>query len=332
MNFSIIIPTFNREKHLLNCLNSILNQNKLPTEVIVINNAKHDKAKDTFDFVKSRFDEKKIEIFYFNNEENSGAIARNLGVEKAKGDLIAFLDDDVVLDKNYYYEIEKVFINNDKALGVQGFDSGLNKSEQKINENIFNRWIYNFEKAFMISSFFERERSRVLPSLCVTIPYPNFNTLIQSEWISTCAGVFSKKVFMKFRFDSQLKKYSWNEYLDFSYRIFLENPKSLFVSPFARYQDADTNQGRLQPKELIYMSEVYDIYIFLKIFDLTFKNIFIYFWSKSGRLIYNIIRIIVRKPKEILLIFQYISALLFVLFNIKKIKKGNLNFFNKTLS
>ena len=332
MEFSIVIPTYNREKHLLNCLNSVLNQNKLPIEVIIINNAKHNKAKDIFNYIKSKFVEKKIEIFYFNNDENSGAVARNLGADKARGDLIAFLDDDVVLDKNYYYEIEKVFMSNDEALGVQGLDSGTFKSETKIKDNTFYRSIYSFEKVFMVSSFFEKERSRVLPSLCVTSPYPNFNTIIQSEWISTCAGVFSKEVFKKFRFDSQFKKYSWNEYLDFSYQIFLENPNSLFVSPFARYQDVETNQGRLQPKELIYMSEVYDAYIFLKIFDLTIKNLFIYFWSKLGRLIYNIVRIIIRKPKEILLVFQYIYAPLFVLFNIKKIKKGNLDFFNKTLS
>ena len=171
----------------------------------------------------------------------------------------------------------------------------------------------------------------MLPSLCVTNPYPNFSTIIQSEWISTCAGVFSKKVFEKFRFDSQLKKYSWNEYLDF-FIVFFLKIQSLYFSPFARYRDVVTNQGRLQPKELIYMSEVYDAYIFLKIFDLTFKNIFIYFWSKLGRLIYNFTRIIIRKPKEMILIFQYIYAPLFVLLNIKKIKKGNLDFFNKTLS
>ena len=96
---------------------------------------------------------KKIEIFYFNNDENSGAVARNLGAAKAKGDLIAFLDDDVILDKNYYYEIEKVFMSNDKALGVQGLDSGTFKSERKIKDNIFNRCIYCFEKVFMVASF-----------------------------------------------------------------------------------------------------------------------------------------------------------------------------------
>ena len=80
------------------------------------------------------------------------------------------------------------------------------------------------------------------------------------------------------------------------------------------------------------MSEVYDAYIFFKLFKMSFKNVFIYVWSKIGRVLYNITRILVRKPKEILLIFQCVYAPLFVLFNIKKIKKGNLNFFNKTLS
>ena len=114
----------------------------------------------------------------------------------------------------------------------------------------------------MVSSFFEKEKSRVLPSLCVTNPNPGFDLTVQSEWISTCAGVFSKEVFKKFKFDSQFKKYSWNEYLDFSYSIYLENKKSLFVTSKATYIDVQISQGRLPPKELIYMSEVYDLYIF----------------------------------------------------------------------
>ena len=65
MEFSIVIPTYNREKHLLNCLKSILNQNKLPIEVIIINNAKHNKAKDIFNFIKSKFEEKKNRNFLF---------------------------------------------------------------------------------------------------------------------------------------------------------------------------------------------------------------------------------------------------------------------------
>jgi len=106
----------------------------------------------------------------------------------------------------------------------------------------------------------------------------------------------------------------------------------LLHTPFAKYCDAQTGQGRLQPKELIYMAEVYDAYIFFKLFKTTFKNVFIYVWSKFGRVLYNVTRILVKKPKEILLIFHCLYAPIYVLINLNKIKNGNLNFFNKTLS
>ena len=332
MLISVIIPTFKRGIHLLNCLNSVLQQKKLPFEVIIVDNAEDDEAKKVVDTLKKKFNDKNIDTLFFKNTENSGATARNLGALKSRGDLVAFLDDDVILDQNYYSEVESVFLKNKNTLGVQGFDTGTHEFKEKLEKNIFKKLLYKFEQIFVISSLFEKEKSRVLPSLCVTSPYPDFKKIIQSEWISTCAGVFSKKVFEKFRFDSQLKKYSWNEYLDFSYSIFLENPKSLFVIPNAKYVDVQTEQGRLQPKELIYMSEVYDLYIFLKRFDMTFKNIFIFVWSKLGRMIYNIFRIIFRDPKKIFMIFHYLYAPIYVLINFNKIKEGNLDFFNSTLS
>ena len=332
MKISVIIPTYNREEHLKNCLSSLLNQRKVPYEILVIDNSSNYKAQKVVNNIMSEFDKKETHLYYFKNTENSGAIARNLGAFRAKGDLIAFLDDDVILDGNYYYEIEKVFFKFPNALGVQGCDKFSYDSYQKTMGSFFRRSIYQYEKIFMVSSFFEKEKSRVLPSLCVTNPNPGFDLTVQSEWISTCAGVFSKEVFKKFKFDSQFKKYSWNEYLDFSYSIYLEDKKSLFVTSKATYVDVQTSQGRLPPKELIYMSEVYDIYIFLKIFNMTYKNILIYVWSKFGRMAYNIIRILTRHPKNIKLILDCLYAPLYVLLNFSKIKKGNLDFFNKTLS
>ena len=93
-------------------------------------------------------------------------------------------------------------------------------------------------------------------------------------------------------------KYSWNEYLDFSYSIFKENQKSLFVTPLARYIDVATTDGRMPLKELIYMSEVYDMYIFLRRFEMTYKNILIYAWSMFGRLIFGIIKILIHNKKR----------------------------------
>ena len=131
MKISVIIPTYNREEHLKNCLSSLLNQRKVPYEILVIDNSSNYKAQKVVNNIMSEFDKKETHLYYFKNTENSGAIARNLGAFRAKGDLIAFLDDDVILDGNYYYEIEKVFFKFPNALGVQGCDKFSYDSYQK---------------------------------------------------------------------------------------------------------------------------------------------------------------------------------------------------------
>ena len=64
---------------------------------------------------------------------------------------------------------------------------------------------------------------------------------------------------------------------------------------------------------------------------MTYKNILIFIWSMFGRLIINIIKILIRYPKKIKLILDYLYAPIYVMLNFSKIKKGNLDFFNKTL-
>ena len=90
MKISIVIPTYNRDEFLINCLKSILLQKKLPIEVLVVDNALKSCAKKVVNTLKKKFQDKLIDIIYIKNYENSGAIARNLGAFKAKGDLVAF--------------------------------------------------------------------------------------------------------------------------------------------------------------------------------------------------------------------------------------------------
>ena len=333
MKISVIIPTYNREEHLKNCLSSLLIQTKKPLEILIIDNSHNLYAKKVVNLFEEQFKLKNILIYNFKNSINSGALARNLGALKAKGDLIAFLDDDVLLDSNYYEEIEKVFLKYPDALGVHGYNKLINESYQKMKNSFLESLLDKFMKFFMISSYYEEAKSRVLPSLCVTSPIPtSFKSIVQSQWVSTCAGVFSKKVFPKFQFNDQFMKYSWNEYIDFSYSIFKENQKSLFVTPQAKYIDVATSDGRMPPKELIYMSEVYDMYIFLRRFEMTYKNILIYAWSMFGRVIFNITKILIRYPNRIKLILDHLYVPVYIMLNFSKIKKGNLDFFNKTLS
>jgi glycosyltransferase involved in cell wall biosynthesis len=89
---SIIIPTFNRPESLLSAINSVSSQTYKNMEVIIIDDCSQEDMQDVVLRAKKKTN---INIFYFKNSNNLGnAGARNQGIKLAKGDYIAFLDDD----------------------------------------------------------------------------------------------------------------------------------------------------------------------------------------------------------------------------------------------
>ncbi|MHA7060001.1 glycosyltransferase family 2 protein [Aquimarina sp. M1] len=90
--FSIVIPLYNKEKHIGNTIRSVLDQNYIDYELIIINDGSTDGSEE----IVNRYTDKRIQHFYTENRGVSNA--RNLGIEKANGKLIAFLDAD-----DYWY-------------------------------------------------------------------------------------------------------------------------------------------------------------------------------------------------------------------------------------
>lgn len=86
---SVVMPTFNRARLLARALRSALNQTHGNLEIIVVDDASHD---STPDIVKAIQDDR---IRYIRHDSNrGGSAARNTGIRAARGDYIAFLDDD----------------------------------------------------------------------------------------------------------------------------------------------------------------------------------------------------------------------------------------------
>jgi len=110
---SVIISSFNGRRHLEECLLSLRNLN-YPAgkrEIILIDDGSQDK---TYEFVKDKFREVNI----IRNRRNMGAAeSRNIGIRNAKGGLLAFLDNDVRVEKNWLRELVRA-IEEDGQIGI----------------------------------------------------------------------------------------------------------------------------------------------------------------------------------------------------------------------
>ena len=86
---SIIVPVYNCEKYIKECINSVINQTYKNLEIIIVD----DKSTDNSLSIINSFNDKRIKVISL--KENSGvSIARNKGVEVSTGELICFLDSD----------------------------------------------------------------------------------------------------------------------------------------------------------------------------------------------------------------------------------------------
>lgn len=132
IKFSIIVPVYNVEKYLNDCLNSILNQRYSNYEVIIV----CDKCSDISEKIVDQYvkNNKKFKKIY---AENTGlAQARNLGLEKVTGDYILFLDGDDYFEPDLFKTLNLELKDEIDILRFQVQEISENK-KVKYRENSF---------------------------------------------------------------------------------------------------------------------------------------------------------------------------------------------------
>ena len=108
--YSIVIPVYNVEKYIKRCLDSVFNQTEKDYEVIVIDDGCTD---NSIDIVR------KYDVEIITIKHASVSHARNLGVEKAKGEYLVFLDSDDYWDKDLLKNISKSLYNKPDLVRFQ---------------------------------------------------------------------------------------------------------------------------------------------------------------------------------------------------------------------
>jgi GT2 family glycosyltransferase len=92
IKLSVVIVTYNRCKDLEECLASLISLNEPPCEIIVVDSNSID---GTHELVK------RYPLKFVNINERSMVKARNIGFQHAKGEVVAYIDDDVVVGKDW---------------------------------------------------------------------------------------------------------------------------------------------------------------------------------------------------------------------------------------
>lgn len=102
---SIIIPVYNKEDYLSECIDSIINQSYKNLEIIIIDDGSTDRSVE----IIKRYESLDRRIKFFKQENLGVSSARNLGIENSTGEFITFVDSDDWVDL-YMYEkmIEKI--------------------------------------------------------------------------------------------------------------------------------------------------------------------------------------------------------------------------------
>ncbi|KEO72592.1 glycosyltransferase [Anditalea andensis] len=166
MKLSIIVPVYNLEDYIAECLQSLADIQLSPDEyeVLVIDDGSTDGSESVINTLVHKYPQ--IQYFYQNNK-GVGA-ARNLGIQHAKGDYLWFVDgDDFVYSDKVKQGLEEAFINdldvltfnftpvNEKGLPQTWVSFNFKSSDRNIVSGS-EFYYYNYAKSYLWLCFFKR--------------------------------------------------------------------------------------------------------------------------------------------------------------------------------
>jgi len=140
--FSIIIVAYNSERHVRQCVESLLRQDFPDYEIILIDNASKDNTSRIIDEYRGKASVK-------NNDQNLGfSRAVNIGIGMSRGEYVLTLNPDVILENSFLSEINKGVDRLDKDVGMIGVKILKNNSERVVDSTglILSRFFRFFDR------------------------------------------------------------------------------------------------------------------------------------------------------------------------------------------
>ena len=130
LKYSVIVPVYNVESYLPRCIDSLLAQNYVDLEILLIDNGSKDQSGQICEDYAAQFSN--ITAYHIPNKGVGSA--RNFGLSKAKGDFICFVDADDYLVGNLFSDVESQ-LDSQLDLVVFSYYNSIEKNLSEINRS-----------------------------------------------------------------------------------------------------------------------------------------------------------------------------------------------------
>jgi GT2 family glycosyltransferase len=298
---SVIICTRNRLDCLPVCLCSIARQTSLPDELIIIDSSDipmmtQDRFKTIF--TADMFPRTKL---LYRHTKPGLTYQRNIGIDIARGDIVYFFDDDVIVDENYIKEMQRVFAGQPRFAGGSGTITNI--APYKFSFKYLMRIVFLIQRNYA-SGYFTKSG---MPTHAYGSKF-----FQEVQVLGGCCCAYRASVFKSNRFDEYLVRYAFMEDCDFSKRVSKTN--KLFYNPHAKLVHMQSPLNREKVFDFRTMFSHYYTYLFFKNFYRENKlRIFAYLWSMFGLFLEAVCSSITRRSMYYILgywrgLFQFIRA------------------------
>ena len=279
MYISVIIPTRNRVKMLINSINSIIKEKTLPDEIIIVDSSNYENHIEIEKKTSIIENENQYINFILIKSKSGLPHQRNIGIShlSKKSELVFFLDDDIELRSDYIGYFQDFFITNQNAYAAMPY---IDDVSRKSKRSIFGSFLRKF---FLLSEV--KKIGKMKKSGYAVLPFKKRGKAITTKVL---CGIFTcrKPVLVEYEFDVNLKDWAFMEDIDFSIRI--SQKYNLYYVPSITIKHLGMGTINNDKKHEFLMRIYNHWYLFNKNRKI-FKGVFLfYLWSLIGFFLFAI--------------------------------------------
>ena len=202
---SIIVPIYNVENYLRQCLDSIMNQTYQKFECLLINDGSPDNSAE----ICREYVSKDSRFCYFEKENEGVSSSRNLGIERSRGEYVTFIDSDDWVESDYLEVLYRALLEEQADIAISTY------KQFNMDDNCY--YLHSYQRGYDRKVFTNAE---LIDSLPLLYGYDNTYNFVSCKLVS-------REILECIRFNLST---SYGEDMEFWNKVFLLSKKIVYVN------------------------------------------------------------------------------------------------------